>query len=224
MGGRHEISLALPGKLTRRLRGLLLCVSPRFFEPFFRLALSSASTPFCFDPFRVSTPFWADLFLHRLSLASTPFVCVCVKEISKTAAGGRRLLRLATIDFVTPKVSTSISKTDSVFGAGFAQWSVVFVFKNRVEPKIGATPVKVFREFDRKMASFGQNIIFWPKLAIFLPNSRNTSTGGSANFRLNPILKRENDRPLSNTGGENGICFFLELVTFGVTKSIVFRF
>ena len=143
MGGRHEIALALPGKLTRSLRGLLLCVSPRFFG-LLLCVLSSllhrplfVSTPSGYRPLFGPTSSRIDSLLHR------PLLYVCrrlfVEEISKTAAGGHRLLRLATIDFVTPKVSTSISKTDSVFGAGFVQWSVVFVFKNRVEPKIGVT-------------------------------------------------------------------------------------
>ena len=60
---------------------------------------------FCVNPFSVSTPFWLDLLLHQLPLVSTPFACVlppfCVGNLKN---GGHRLLRLETIDFVTPKV------------------------------------------------------------------------------------------------------------------------
>ena len=149
------------------------------------------------------------LFPFYFSSRGARAFCVLDRNSQKRrpAAGGHRPLRLETIDFVTPKVTSSKKKQIPFSSPVLLSGRSFSRLRMGLGRKLALPPVEVFREFGRKMASFGQNIRSRPKLAIFLSNSRNTLTGGSANFRLNPILKRENDRPLSKTGAKNGICF-----------------
>ena len=95
------------------LRQPLQCINPFLARPPF------ASTPSCIDPFCMCVA----TFLCRKSQKRWP------------PATTPRNYR-----FCHAKSGGISEGTDSVFGAGFAQLSVDFLFKNGVEPKIGAAP------------------------------------------------------------------------------------